>query len=244
MQLRPRHRRNRCGAADHGTSDRMFPEDRRQEDIAERVLRIVVAHRDLLEHHGALELHVLGCAHAPQHHVGDQVDRQFQVAVEHVRVVAGVLPCRERVQLTADRVHRLGDLHRAARRSGLEQQVLEEVRGARDAGTFVTRTDAHPHSDRSRAHRGDVLGDDAQTTRQGGASQCGLRRGLGAAADPSQARLAASCLSWHRQANQRATLPRPSLPRQPGRVRSCRGCRCRRSRRAACRRPSPRPRPC
>ena len=91
----------------------MRPEHRRQEHVAERVLRIVVAHGDLLEHHGAFELHVVGRAATPQHHVGDQVDRQLQIGVEHVRVVAGVLPGGERVQLTADRVDRLGDFHRA-----------------------------------------------------------------------------------------------------------------------------------
>ena len=62
MQLRSRHPGNRSRAADHGTPDRMLAEDRRQEDIAERVLRVVVAHGDLLEHHGALELDVVGRA--------------------------------------------------------------------------------------------------------------------------------------------------------------------------------------
>ena len=113
MQLRPRHRRDRLDAADHRRPDRMVAEHRRQEHVAERVLRIVVAHRDLLEHHVAFDLDVVGGAAATQHHVGDQVDRQLQVGVEHVRVVAGVLPGGERVQLAADRVDRLRDLDRA-----------------------------------------------------------------------------------------------------------------------------------
>ena len=113
MQLRSRHRRDRLDAADHRTAHRVLAEHRRQEHVAERVLGVVVAHRDLLEHHVAFELDIVGRAAAAQHHVGDQVDRQLQVGVEHVRVVAGVLPGGERVQLTADGVHRLGDLHRA-----------------------------------------------------------------------------------------------------------------------------------
>ncbi len=90
----------------------MRAEHRRQEDVAQGVLGIVVAHRDLLEHHVALDLDIVCGAPAPQHDVGDQVDGQFQIRVEHVRVVAGVLAGGERVQLTADRVDGLGDLDR------------------------------------------------------------------------------------------------------------------------------------
>ncbi len=110
MQLCPRHRRDRLDAADHRTAHRVLAEHRREEHVAERVLGVVVAHRDLLEHHVAFDLDIVGGATAAQHHVGDQVDRQLEVGVEHVRVVAGVLPGGERVQLAADGVDGLGDL--------------------------------------------------------------------------------------------------------------------------------------
>ena len=100
-------------AADHRAADRMGAEHRRQEDVAEGVLGIVVAHRDLLEHHVALDLDVVCGTAAAQHHVGNQVDGQFEIGVEHMRVVAGVLPGGERVQLTADGVDGLRDLDRA-----------------------------------------------------------------------------------------------------------------------------------
>ena len=113
MQLIARHRRDRVDAADHRSAHRVRAEHRRQEHVAERVLGIVVAHRDLLEHDVAFDLDVVGGAPPAQHHVGDQVDGQLQVGVEHMRVVAGVFAGGEGVQLTADRVHRLGDLDRA-----------------------------------------------------------------------------------------------------------------------------------
>ncbi len=116
----------------------MVAEHGRQEDISEGVLGIVVAHRDLFEHDVAFELDVMGRAAAVEHHVGHQVDGQFEVLVEHVRVVAGVLLGGERVELAADGVDGLGDVDRGARRGRLEQQVLEEVRGAGHGRTFVT----------------------------------------------------------------------------------------------------------
>ena len=50
------------------------------------------------------------------HHVGQHVDGQRQVGVQHPRVVARVLLGGERVELAADRVHRRRDLQRGAPR--------------------------------------------------------------------------------------------------------------------------------
>src|SRR5450756_1945072 len=61
------------------------------------------------------------------HHVGEHVDRQRQVRVEHPRVVARVLLGGERVQLSADRVHLRRDVERGTLARPLEQQVLKVV---------------------------------------------------------------------------------------------------------------------
>ena len=100
----------------------MVAEHGREEHVTEGVLGIVVAHGDLLEHHVAFEFDVMGLATTPQHHIGNQVDGEFQIVVEHMRVVAGVLLGGERVQLTADRVDGLRDLHRSARRVALNSR--------------------------------------------------------------------------------------------------------------------------
>ncbi len=142
----------------------MITEHRRQEHVTEGVLGIVVAHGDFLEHHGAFDFDVVGKTAAAQHHVGNQVDGQLEVGVEHMRVVARVLPGRERVQFAANGVDRLRDFHRRTRRRGLEQQVLQEVRRTGNACALVTRAHVDPDADRRRMHRRDVLGDHSQAT--------------------------------------------------------------------------------
>ena len=102
----------------------MVTEHRGQEHVSQRVLGVVVAHRDLLEDDVAFQFDVLDGASTVEHHIGDQVDGQFQIAVQHVRVVAGVLFGGERVQFPTDGVHRLRDIHRGSGRRGLEEQVL------------------------------------------------------------------------------------------------------------------------
>ena len=68
--------------------------------------------------------------------VGQDVDRERQVLVEHLDVVAGVFLRGERVELAADRVDRLRDVLRRPRRRALEEHVLDEVRDAALARPF------------------------------------------------------------------------------------------------------------
>ena len=46
--------------------------------------------------------------------VGEDVDGQRQMLIEHLDVVAGVFLCGERVELAADRIDRLRDVFGAA----------------------------------------------------------------------------------------------------------------------------------
>jgi hypothetical protein len=151
----------------------MGAEHRRQEDVAEGVLGIVITHGDLLEHHVALDLDIVCGATPTQHHVCNQVDSQFEIGVEHVRVIAGVFAGGERVEFTTDRVDSLRDLDRGARRRGLEQQVFQEVRRTGNAGPLVTGAHVDPHPHRCGMHRRDVLGDHTQATGQHGATHLG-----------------------------------------------------------------------
>ncbi len=77
VQLGPGHRRHRFGGADHRTAHRVIAEQRRQEDVPQRVLGVVVAQRDLLEDDVAFQFDVVGGALTVEHNIGDQVDRQL-----------------------------------------------------------------------------------------------------------------------------------------------------------------------
>ena len=60
--------------------------------------------------------------------IGQQIDRQRQILIEHLGVVTGMLLGRECVDHAADGVHFLGDLRRAASLGAFEEQMLDEVR--------------------------------------------------------------------------------------------------------------------
>ncbi|CKR80392.1 Uncharacterised protein [Mycobacterium tuberculosis] len=178
LQLSPRHHRHGLRAADHRATDRVVAEQRRQEHVRQGVLGVVVAHRDLLEDDVTFHLDIVGGTAAVEHHIGDQVDGQRQVAAEHVGVVAGVLLGGECVQFPAHRVHRLRNVHGRAGGRRLEQQMLKEVRRPGHRGAFVARSDADPHPDRRGVHRGQEFGDHSQPARQGGAPRRQRRRGV------------------------------------------------------------------
>ena len=101
-----------------------------------------------------------------------------EVAILHLGVVAGVLLGRHRVVLAADRVEGDRDVERGARGRALEEQVLEEVRGAEarrrgavaggDRIRFVAGADGDPVAERGAAGARDLLAEDADTARKHG----------------------------------------------------------------------------
>ena len=226
------------------------------EELVDDVVGVVVVHGDLVEDHVALGLDVVGGQQRAGDHVAEDVDGQRQVLVEDPGVEAGVLLGGEGVELTADLVERDGDVEGRALSGALEQQVLEEVRGAVQGGGLVARADADPDADRGRADARHVLGDDAQAAGQDGAAHGGVagvgrsRRAAGSRL-PAARRVRGAHVVLRPPPAPRRTRPRPRRPRRRGPARACRGRRSRRSRpgpsgpprgrprrpRRACRRP-------
>ena len=93
----------------------------------------------------------------------EDVDRERQVLVEHLDVVARVFLGGERVELAADRVDRLRDvLGRCGVAGALEEHVLDEVRDAAALGRFVARPARQPDADADRADLRHPLGENAE----------------------------------------------------------------------------------
>ena len=93
----------------------ILPEALREELVDEIVGR-VLDHLDLFEDDLLLALDVLGAERRVADDVGEDVDRERQVLVEHLDVVARVFLRGERVELAADRIDRLRDVFGRARR--------------------------------------------------------------------------------------------------------------------------------
>lgn len=124
------------GAEDRAAQGRVA-EHRVREQVVHAVARVVLGHRDLFEDDATFGVDVLDGDQRAGQHVADDIDGQRQVGVEDPRVVAGVLLRREGVHLAADRVDRGRDVEGAALGRALEEEVLEVVRRAVQAGRLV-----------------------------------------------------------------------------------------------------------
>ena len=150
------HRR----AADDRPPQRVAAEDGLAEHVEDRVLRIVLVHRDLLEHDLALGVDV--AERRSPHHVGHHVERRRQVLVEHPRVDRGALLVGAGVELGAHAVEQLVDLRRRVAVGAAEQQVLEEVREAGLGHRLTARAGGHEEAQGRGPHGGHGLRDDPQ----------------------------------------------------------------------------------
>ena len=134
----------------------MAAEDRLRDDVVDEILRVVVDHRDLLEHD--LPLGVDLDERRVVDHADDHVERRLEPVVGDARVDERRLPRGGGVQLAAEPVEDLRDLLRRVCAGALEEQVLDEVGDPRARVCLVTRAGADPeararpsgHSERAR----------------------------------------------------------------------------------------------
>ena len=120
--------------------------ERLGEQVVHEVGGLVLVHEDLLEDHLALGLDLVGAERRRPHDVGEDVEAELEVVVEHARVERGVLLGGEGVHVAAHRLDRLRDVACRPGVGALEQQVLEEVRGARPARASRRATRRRPRS--------------------------------------------------------------------------------------------------
>ena len=164
------HRR----AADDRAAQRVVAEDGVAEHVEDRVLRVVLVHRDLLEHDLALGVHVV--ERGPPDHVGHHVEGARQMLVEHPRVDRRALLVGAGVELGAHAVEQLVDLRRGEAVGAAEQHVLEEVRQAGLLGQLAARPRADEEAQGRGSHGAHVLRDDPQPRVQRGEPVLGQGR--------------------------------------------------------------------
>src|SRR2546422_865793 len=117
---------HRLARAEDRASERMALPELCGEEVMDQVVGRVLHHLDLLEHNRLYALELLGVEDRVQEDVGQEIDRERQVLVEHLDIEAGVLLRGEGVHLAADRVHRARDGLGGARLGALEDEGLDE----------------------------------------------------------------------------------------------------------------------
>jgi hypothetical protein len=124
----PRKLRHRFGRAQNRQAQGMSAPEILREHFVDHAFGIVLVHLDLFEDYLLFLGDVRFIEPWTQHQVGEHVEGDRQVLVEHFRVEASHLLCREGIEHPAQRVHRLRDLLGRAPLGALEHHVLDEVR--------------------------------------------------------------------------------------------------------------------
>ena len=158
--------RHRFRSAQNRQPQRMPAPEILREQFVDQVFGIVLVHLDLFEDHLFFLGDVRVVKSRAQHQVGEHVERDRQVLVEHLRVEAGHFLGREGVEHPAHRVHRLRDFFGRALLGALEDHVLDEMRDPVALGRFAARSRAQPDAHRNRTHVRHLLRDDHEAVRQ------------------------------------------------------------------------------
>src|SRR5262249_30166881 len=148
----------RRGAEDRAPQLVLAPYELRQQ-LADRVVGIVLVREDLLADDGLFALDLLRSELRATYDVAEYVERLREMLGERACIHAHLLARGERIEMATERLEALRDRTRVAALGALEQHVLEKVRDAETFLGLVARTASHPYADRHRESLPHRLGD-------------------------------------------------------------------------------------
>ena len=135
------------GRAENGAPERMAAPEAFRENLVDQIVGGVLDHLDLFENDFFLFLDVVLGHQRIADQVGENFDRERQVLIEHLEVIAGVFLGGKGIDLPADRIHLLRDFFRRPGGRALEEHVLDKVRDAHAFRRFVPRAARQPDAD-------------------------------------------------------------------------------------------------
>jgi len=115
-----------CPAQD-GTADRLRRKRRFLEPVEHQIVRRIFGRTDLLHDDVLLALELFRIECRVRENVGQHVDRERHIRLEHACEVAGRFDARCRVEIAADGLDCFGNLARGPAFCALERHVFEKV---------------------------------------------------------------------------------------------------------------------
>src|SRR6266404_2908868 len=146
------HAIERFDCARERTTERMSGPKRLGEEFVHVMIGLVAIHQQLFLDHATFLGDLGGREAGVQIHVREYVEQGVEMLVARLRVVAGGLLTRKGIEVTAHPFDGLADLLGAAAVGAFEEQMLDEMRSAAQAGGFIAATHAHPYAERNAVH--------------------------------------------------------------------------------------------
>ena len=162
----PIKRPHRRGCTKDGTADRLIWKCRGLQAVPDQIVRRVFGGADFLDDHVLLALQFVRIECRIGQDVGEHIQRQRHVGLEHARIVGGGFDRGRGIEIAADRLDILGDLTRGPPRGALERHVLEQMRNAMLVRLLVAAAGADPDAERSGLQMRHRVSHDRETTGQ------------------------------------------------------------------------------
>ena len=138
---------------------RMIVKIRFGQQVVHQILRRILHHVDLFEHHAFFLLHFPFIQRSMKHHITQQIQRLRQLFIRHPRMITCAFFRCKRIQNAAHAVHLCGNLLRRAALCAFEKHMLYKMRNAALLRQhFVGRAGADPYAHAHRAKSFYLLG--------------------------------------------------------------------------------------
>ena len=159
------------GAAEDGVAVGVTRPELGRVQLEHEIVRRVLDAVDLLEDHVALGFEVALPEERPPREIGEDLDRERQIGVERMRLVAGIVAAGEGVEAPAPHLELERQLLGRTPLGALEHHVLEQMGDAHLLAALVGARRAYVESRRRRADARQLLGEDDEPVRQRSAKE-------------------------------------------------------------------------
>ena len=166
-QLGVVERAHRLGRAEDRAAERLIGKRHHVEMLEDQIVRRVGHRADLLDDDVLLARQFHAVESGLGQNVGQHVERERHVVLEHARIVSGALGAGRGVEIAADRLDLLGDLTGRAPPRALERHMLEEMRNAVLVMKLVAAAGSDPYAERCRLQMRHGIGHHADAGFQG-----------------------------------------------------------------------------
>ncbi len=122
-------------------------------DAVEKIVNIIIGcifhHLDLLKDDHPLLFHVARYHEGMEEDIGQEVNGQGQIPINHLGIKTGIFPSGKRVERSSDRIDLLGDLKGRPSFRSFKQEMLDEMGNPVVLRLFVPRSADRPHANRN-----------------------------------------------------------------------------------------------
>jgi hypothetical protein len=117
------------------------------ENVVDIIIRRILHHLNLLEDNHPLLLHIFHVHEGMKENIGQEIDGQRQILIDHLGIKTGVFPSGKGIESSTDRVDLFGNVESGSPFCPFKEEMFNEMRYPVFTGLFISGPGGQPNAE-------------------------------------------------------------------------------------------------